>query len=64
MANLDFPSSPTLNQIYTQNGLSYRWDGKTWVNQITSGVEFVEIEEEIDIPTNPAPNTIYYIKAV
>lgn len=30
MAALDFPSSPTLNQIYAGNGLSWQWDGTSW----------------------------------
>lgn len=32
MAALNFPSSPTLNQIYTANGNSWKWDGTTWVS--------------------------------
>lgn len=30
MAALDFPSSPTLNQIYSANGKSWIWDGVVW----------------------------------
>ena len=30
MAALDFPSSPTLNQIYSANGKSWIWDGSAW----------------------------------
>ena len=30
MAALNFPTSPTLNQIYTANGKSWRWDGTAW----------------------------------
>jgi Chaperone of endosialidase len=31
MAALDFPSSPTLNQMYVgTNGVTYTWDGGTW----------------------------------
>lgn len=41
MAALDFPTSPTLNQTYTANGATYRWDGTTWVSAnvlpVTSG---------------------------
>lgn len=32
MAALDFPSSPTLNQIYTANGRTWLWDGSSWVS--------------------------------
>ncbi len=27
MAQFDFPSSPSTNQTYTANGVSYKWDG-------------------------------------
>ena len=30
MAALNFPTSPTLNQVYTSNGKSWRWDGTAW----------------------------------
>lgn len=30
MAALDFPSSPTVGQTYTANGLTYTWDGTSW----------------------------------
>lgn len=36
MAALDFPASPTLNQTYTANGATYRWDGTSWVNANTT----------------------------
>lgn len=28
---LDFPSSPTLNQVYTANGKSWAWNGTSWM---------------------------------
>ena len=39
MAALNFPSSPTLNQIYTANNRSWIWDGTSWVSiaSITGG---------------------------
>ena len=30
MAALNFPSSPTIGQTYTDNGLTYTWDGVSW----------------------------------
>lgn len=32
MSALDFPASPTLDQVYTANGTSWRWDGTAWVS--------------------------------
>ena len=38
MAAIDFPSSPSTNQIFTANDTSWIWDGITWVAyQPTSG---------------------------
>jgi hypothetical protein len=28
---IDFPSSPTLNQTYTFNGRTWKWNGTAWV---------------------------------
>jgi hypothetical protein len=37
MAQLDFPNSPTLNQIFAApNGATYKWDGTAWI-VVTSG---------------------------
>ena len=32
MAALNFPSSPTLNQVYTANGYSWKWNGASWIS--------------------------------
>lgn len=43
---IDFPSNPSLNQLYTFNGRTWRWNGASWdavgvvnaeVNPITTG---------------------------
>ena len=39
MAALNFPTSPTNNQIYTANGKSWRWDGTSWKTYFTLGVD-------------------------
>lgn len=31
MAALDFPSSPSVNQVYTSGALSWKWDGTSWI---------------------------------
>jgi hypothetical protein len=31
MAAIDFPSSPSVNQVFTANNTSWQWDGTTWV---------------------------------
>jgi hypothetical protein len=34
---IDFPSSPTLNQVVTVNNKEYIWDGVKWVGKILNG---------------------------
>jgi hypothetical protein len=29
---LDFPSSPSLNDLYTFNGKTWKWDGYGWIS--------------------------------
>ena len=36
MPDFDFPNSPTTNQVYTANGVSWRWNGVYWVKFSTS----------------------------
>ena len=36
MPDFDFPNSPTNNQVYTANGVSWRWNGVYWVKFSTS----------------------------
>lgn len=37
--SLIFPSSPTLNQIFTSNNRSWKWDGVKWVLVVASVLE-------------------------
>ena len=39
MAALNFPSSPSTNEIYSANGKSWRWDGTSWKTYFTLGVD-------------------------
>ena len=39
MAAIDFPSNPTLNQIYvSDSGYAFQWDGTVWKNYYQPGV--------------------------
>lgn len=37
MAALDFPTSPTLNQTYTANSTTWKWNGTSWIALPTVG---------------------------
>lgn len=54
MATLDFPSSPALNDTYTANGRSWKWDGTSWVTITTFGIvrRVVSIADGTSITVN------------
>ena len=39
MAQFDFPSSPSTNQTYTANGVTYKLDGVAWRRITTTGAQ-------------------------
>lgn len=41
MAAINFPSSPTLNQVYTEAGISWVWNGSVWNIQQATPTEYV-----------------------
>ena len=46
MAAFDFPSSPSVNQTYTANGVTWKWNGTMWMR--VSGAGYLEKIEEGD----------------
>ena len=44
MAAFDFPSSPSVNQTYTANGVTWKWNGTVWMR--VSGAGYLEKIEE------------------
>ena len=39
MAAFDFPNSPSVNDVYTANGISYKWDGTVWKRVSATGAQ-------------------------
>ena len=39
MAQFDFPSTPSNNQTYTSNGVTFKWDGVAWRRNTTTGAQ-------------------------
>ena len=39
MSAFDFPSSPSVNDVYTANGISYKWDGTVWKRVSATGAQ-------------------------
>jgi hypothetical protein len=40
---IDFPNTPTLNQIYTVGAASWKWDSAKWVGVSGAQVETIEV---------------------
>lgn len=37
---INFPDTPSLNDTITNNGITWKWDGTTWISQgVTSGYD-------------------------
>ena len=39
MAAFDFPNSPNTNDVHTENGVSFKWDGTVWKRQSGTGAQ-------------------------
>lgn len=56
MANLDFPSSSSVGQVYTANGKSWTWNGLAWTASLNASVNS-SITNIIDTFTGNGSNT-------
>ena len=39
MAAFDFPNSPNTNDVHTENGVSFKWDGTVWKRVSATGAQ-------------------------
>lgn len=39
MAAIDFPNSPTVNQVFTAAGKSWIWNGSCWSSQTSQTID-------------------------
>lgn len=46
MAALNFPSSPTVGQTYTENSRSWTWTGTSWAATTTADDYYTKIEAD------------------
>lgn len=64
--SLNFPDSPSLNQIYQQDGMSYEWTGSKWRRIDTSEnsivVEYSDIVEQTASTVSIEPDKYSYFK--
>jgi hypothetical protein len=64
--SFNFPDSPSLNQIYQQDGMSYEWTGSKWRRTDTSEnsivVEYSDIVEQTANTVSIEPDKYNYFK--
>lgn len=58
MPAIDFPNSPTTNQVFNSGGKSWRWDGSAWL-LVTSSIE-INIEPSTTAIDGGTPSTIQF----
>jgi hypothetical protein len=66
MAIIDFPLSPTIGQVHTQNGLSWIWTGVTWdvySQYPTSPIHLIynTVTDMLNDQVNQFEKFIYYV---
>ena len=56
---LNFPDSPTLNQIYTDSvsGFSYQWNGTVWISYTPSDTGNIRVLDDISGSFNSSTQT-------
>jgi len=55
-----FPPSPTVGQIYTSNGRSWRWSGVKWTAVAVSSPTSAPVYVSASPPPNPIQGSLWY----
>jgi len=55
-----FPPSPTVGQIYTSNGRTWRWSGVQWTATAVSTPTSAPVFISSSPPANPIPGSLWY----
>jgi len=56
----NFPPNPSLDEIYTSNGRSFRWNGVLWQAVIVPTANSAPVFISASPPTNPVPGALWY----
>lgn len=60
MASFSFPPNPTLNQTYSSNGRTFKWNGVTWAATMVSTPTSSPVYVSVSPPPNPISGTLWY----
>jgi len=55
-----FPPSPTVGQIYTSNGRTWKWNGVQWTAVAVSTPTSAPVFISVSPPPNPVPGSLWY----
>jgi len=55
-----FPPNPTLNQTYSSNGRTFRWDGVTWTATAVPTQTTAPVYISVSPPPNPIQGSLWY----
>ena len=55
-----FPPSPTVGQIYTSNGRSWKWNGVQWTAVAVSSPTSAPVYISVSPPPHPVPGSLWY----
>ena len=64
MPAINFPSSPSINQVHTANGKTFVWDGSSWVDNTFRSISNLDIQgvlsEKVEISNSAPSGTILF----
>jgi hypothetical protein len=55
-----FPPSPTVGQVYTSNGRTWKWNGVQWTATVVSTPTSAPVYISVSPPANPVPGSLWY----
>ena len=55
-----FPPNPSVGQLYTSNGRTWKWTGTTWTAQVVSTPTSAPVYVSVSPPPNPVQGSLWY----
>lgn len=55
-----FPPSPTVGQVYTSNGRTWKWNGVQWTATAVSTPTSAPVYISVSPPPKPVPGSLWY----
>ena len=55
-----FPPNPSVGQLYTSNGRTWKWTGTTWTAQVVSTPTSAPVYVSVSPPHNPVQGALWY----